>query len=228
MRKGNDKAVEIGARDVFEMAARVDARVNGLRHHLEIVVHGLCAGFLKLFENVVVRAAHQDAALLEPQVARQLKILLGRADPARDFGEAQAQLLTAPQRLLVLFAVKKELALANLSLGAAKLAHQLVEMHNLLGRVGRAALLPVAEGGVGNPNLLGRVYRGQPVVEGTLWNFRVRENLPVQMRLFDVLQVVVVLDFGQQVGILVVFNHCRIPPYRPAAASLNHCIQEYD
>ena len=68
-----------------------------------------------------VRAAHQDAALLEPQVARQLKILLGRADPARDFGEAKAQLLTAPQRLLVLLTVEKELALADLSLGAAQL-----------------------------------------------------------------------------------------------------------
>ena len=44
MRKGHDEAVEVSARDVLKVAARVDARVERVLYDGQVAVHRLAAG----------------------------------------------------------------------------------------------------------------------------------------------------------------------------------------
>ena len=70
MRKRHDEAIEISARDVLEVAAGIYAGVQSVLYNGEIAVHRLAARLLELFIYMIVRAAYQDAALAQAQVAR--------------------------------------------------------------------------------------------------------------------------------------------------------------
>ena len=185
--EGHHEAVEVGAGDVLQVTAGHDPGLKGVRHGLQIVLHGLAAGHLHFLEDVVVAAGHQDAGLLDAQVLDQLEIVPGGPDPGGDLREAVAQVLAAAHGLPILLAVDEELRLADDAVGAAQPRHQLVQMHDLIHRVGLHGLLPVPERGVGDPDLLRHAHGHAAVVERDARHFVERVDIPVQVRFRDVL-----------------------------------------
>ena len=210
--KGHHETVEVGAGDVLQMAARHDAGLEGLPHRFQILLHRLRAGELHLFEDVVVAAADEYARFADAQIAHEAEVLLGGAYPGGDLREAQAEIAAALQRLAVLLAVNEELRLADDAVGAAQLAHQFVELDDLVGRVGVDRLLPIAEGGVGDPDLLRHVHRHAAVVEGYLGDALIIVDVAVEVRLRHVLQGVAVVLLLQQVCFRRYFQHDVCPP----------------
>ena len=161
---------------------------------------------------MVVGAADQNARLRDAHVRHQLEVLGGGPDPGGDLREAQAQLPALVQGLPVLLAVDEELRLADDALGAAEPAHELVEVHDLLHGEGLHGLLPVPEGGVGDPDLLGHVHGHPAVVEGDLRGLLVAERVPVELGLRHVLELVLVGFLFQQMGRVGKLKHGRAPP----------------
>ena len=194
------------------MAARVYARVERVLYDAEVHVRGLAAGHLELLIYVVVRAAHQYAALAQAQLAREGEVLLARAYPAGYLRELVAQLAAHVQRLAVALAVQEELRLADYALRPAQAVQHLEELAYLLRLVGRAALLPVAEGRVRYPDMLRRVRRGQAEVEGALRHLLVGEHIPVEVPVLPVLERVFILALHQDVLLVVERNHKPAPP----------------
>ena len=76
---------------------------------------------------------------------------------------------------------------------------------------GRAALLSVAEGGVGYPDVLRRVRRGQTKIEGALRHLLIGEHVTVQVSRLPVLKAVLVLAFHQDVVFAVELYHAAAP-----------------
>ena len=148
---------------------------------------------------MVVRAAHENSGLLDSDGADELEILLVGADPRRNLGKFKPQSHAFLQSLTVLLGVHEELRLANHALRAAQLVQELVDVHHLLCGVGCAGLLSVAEGRVGDEDVLGHIFRDATIVKRNLGRFGVREHLPEQLRFRRVLQLI-------DVGILFQFE----------------------
>ena len=189
------------------MAAGHDAGIECVRHGLQVVIHALLAGHLHLLEDVIVAAGHQYARLADAQVLHQLEVLPGGADPGGDLREPIAQVHALLDGLTVLFAVDEELRLANDAVGAAKTGHQLVQIHDLLHRIGLDGLLPVAEGGIRDPDVLRHAHGHAPVVEGDAGNLIIGVDVPIQVRVRHILQRILVLALLQQIGFRGHFQH---------------------
>ena len=102
------ETVEISPRNVFQMAPRHHAGVKGILDGFHVEIHGLTAGHVHLFENVIVTAGYQDAGFLDAKVTDQAEILLAGADPARDFRELEAQFHALVDGLPVLLRIDEE------------------------------------------------------------------------------------------------------------------------
>ena len=209
--KGHHEAVEIRAGDVLQVAAGHHARLEGVRHGGEVVIHGLLAGHLHLFEDVVVAAGHQDARLLDAQVPHQLEVLPAGPNPGGDLREPQPQLLALADRLAVLLAVHEELRLADDAVGSAEPGEQLVELHDLLHAVRLHRLLTVAEGGVRDPDVLRHAHRHPAMVEGNARHRVVGIDIAVQVRIGNVLEGIFIALLLQQVGFIGDFQHLASP-----------------
>ena len=205
--EGHHEAVEVRPGDVLQVAAGHDPGLKGVRDGLQVVFHALLAAHLHLLEDVVVAAGHQNARLADAQVLHQLEVLPGGADPGGDLREAIAQVHALLDGLAVLLAVDEELRLADHAVGAAQPGHQLVKVHDLLDRVGLHGLLAVPKGRVGDPDVLRHAHGHAPVVEGDAGNLVVGVDVPVQIRVRDILQRILVLALLQQIGLRGHFQH---------------------
>ena len=135
------------------------------------------------------------------QLLHQLEILLAGTDPAGDFREFQVEAHALFQGLPVLFAVNKELRLADDAVGAAQAAQQLVNFHDLIHRVGLHGLLAVPQGRVGDPDLLRHGHGHAAVVEGHLGHGAVGIDIPLQIRFRHILEGIFIGLLLQQVGL---------------------------
>ena len=171
------------------------------------MLHGLPAGHLQLLEDVVVAAGDQDARLADAQILDCVEVFPAGANPGRDLREAQAQRHAALDRLAVALAVDEELGLPDAAVGSAQPAHQLEQLHDLIGRVGIHRLLAVAEGGVGDPDILGHRHGHAAVVEGNLGHLVIVVYVAVQDRVLYVLQRISVVVFLEQIGFRRQFKH---------------------
>ena len=207
VRERHDEAVEIGAREIFEMAARLDAVRQRALDDAEVLIHRLRAGEVHLFEDVVVGTAHKDARFRNARLLDELEVLFVGADPRRDLGELQPQILTGFERGAVLFAVQEKFALPHDALRPAQTRHQLVQIDDLLHGKGRGGLLPVAEGGIGDPDLRGHVHGDVAVVENHLRDLLVGINVAEQLGFGHVLQLIVVFILFEQVFAFVEVDH---------------------
>ncbi len=170
-------------------------------HDIQVLLHRLPPRLPQLQEDVVVRHRCQDPRLPQPHLPHQLEVLLARANPARDLRIPESLLQTGIYRLLVGLRVEKELARPNPPVGAPQPVQHRVEVNDLLHRERRPRLLPIPEGGVRDPDLLRRIHRHQPMVEGHLRRLVIGKGLPEQSGLGDVLKLVMI-------GLLLQ----RIPP----------------
>ena len=211
VRKWHNKAVKIRSCDILEVTTRIYSRVQRILYDGQIAVHRLAAGLFQLLIYVVIRTAHKNAALAQAKVARELEVLPAGAYPARYLRELVAKLLAHAQRLSVALAVDEELRLPDDTLRPAEPVQHLVQLDDLLRLIGRAALLPVAEGRVRYPYLLRRVRRGQAEVEGTLGYLLIGEHIPVEVTRLSVLQAVLVLALHKDVVFAVQLYHAAAP-----------------
>ena len=211
--KRYDKAVKIGARDVLEVAARDDAGLKRVGHGGEVVVHGLTAGHLHFLEDVVVAAADEDARLADAEVAHEAKVLLRRADPRRDLRELQPQLHALFERLAVFLAVDEKLRLPDDAVRPAEPRQVLINIDDLVDRVRLHGLLPVAQGRVRDPDLLGHVHRHAPVVERHLRHRALRVNVALEVRLRHVLERIFIRILLQQIRLSGYFKHGSGAPF---------------
>ena len=209
--EGHYEAVEIRAGDVLQVAAGHHARLEGVRHGGEVVIHSLLAGHLHLFEDVIVAAGHQYARLLDAQIPHQLEVVPAGPDPGGDLREAQPQLLTLADGLAVLLAVDKELGLADDAVGPAEPGEQLVELHDLRNAVRLHRLLAVAKGGVRDPDVLRHAHRHPAVVEGNARHRVVGIDVAVQVWIGDVLEGIFIALLLQKVGFIGDFQHLASP-----------------
>ena len=90
---------------------------------------------------------------------------------------------------------------------AAELVEELVELDDLLGDVGGAGLLTVAERGVGDPDLFGGEHGHATVVEGDAGHFDVGEGVAEEVGLGHFLELEVVLFLLEGVGVAVPAQH---------------------
>ena len=187
--------------------AQGNAGVQRLFYNGQIAVRRLPAGLFQLFVDVVVRTADEYAALLQPQALGQGEVLLRGAYPARDLRELIAQLLAAAQCLAVALAVEEKLRLADDALRPAQAVQHLEQLHDLPGLIGRAALLPVAEGGVRYPDVLRHVRGREPEVEGALGRLGIGEHVPIEVALLPVLQLILVFTLHEDVFFAVELYH---------------------
>lgn len=119
IRERHHETVKIGARDVFEMAARTNAVRKSALDDAEIFVHRLRAGQIHLFKDMIIGTTDQNARFRHARVLHEFEIFLVGADPGGDLGEFQSEILALFERRPVLVAVQKELGLAHDALFAA-------------------------------------------------------------------------------------------------------------
>ena len=203
----HDEAVEIGARQILKVAARLDAVRERALDDAEVLVHRLRAGEVHLFEDMIVGAAHQNARFGDACLLDELEVLFVRANPGGDFGEFQPQILAGFERGAVFFAVEEKFALPHDALRPAEAGHELEQIDDLLHRKGRGRLLPVAESSIGNPDFRGHIHGNVAVVEHHFRNLLVGINVAEQLGLGHVLQLIVIFILFEQVFAFVEVNH---------------------
>ena len=120
VRKRHDKTVKVRARQVFEVTARLDAVRQRALDDAEIFVHRLRARQVHLFKDVIIRTADENARFGNARLFDEFEVLFVRADPRRDLGEFQAEILAFFQRAAILFAVQEKLALTDDALRPAQ------------------------------------------------------------------------------------------------------------
>ena len=165
------------------------------------MLHGLAAGHLQLFENVVIAAGDQDAGLPDAQLLHQAEVLPAGPDPGGDLREFQVQRHAALNGLPVLLTINKELRLPDAAVGAAQAAHHLVQGHDLIRGVGVHRLLPIPEGGIGDPDFLRHGHGNPPVVEGDLRHFLIIVHIPVEDGFLYILKGIAVIILFQKIGL---------------------------
>ena len=72
-------------------------------------------------------------------------------------------------------------------------------------------LLSIPERGIGDPDILRHRDRHTPVVEGDLGDLFVIIDIPVQDRVFDILQRIAIIVFFEKIGFGRQFQHW-VPP----------------
>jgi len=209
LHEGHDEAVKIGARDVFEMAARPDAIAQRILHHAEVHVHGLPARLVELQEDMIVGRRRENARLAEAHVLDQFEVARIGANPAGDLGERVAAFEAAADCLLIAVAVEEELALPDQPARPAQPVQQIIQVHDVVDLEGRQRLLPVAERGVRNPQLVGRHHRHASMIERNLRHRVVVEDVAEKFRLRDVLQLIDVVILFERIGPGIESEHVR-------------------
>ena len=212
--KRHDKAVKIGARDILQVAARHDARRERIRHGRKVIVHGLTARHLHFLEDVVVAATDEDARLTDTEVAHEAEVLLRRADPRRDLRELQPQLHALFERLAVFLAVDEKLRLPDDAVRTAEPGEVLIDIDDLVDRVRLHGLLPVAQGRVRDPDLLGHIHRHTPVVERHLRHHALCVNVAMEVGFRYILKRIFIRILLQQIRLSGYFKHSSGTPFR--------------
>ena len=170
------------------MAAGHDAPFEGLGNDLEVVVHGLLAGFAELQEDVVVGHAGEQAHFIEFHIMGDLEVVHVGADPAGDAGETVASGAADFDGLAILGGIHEKFGGLDESALAAELVEQIVDTGDLLDGIRGSGLLAVTEGCVGDEHGIGRAGDEECIVEFDAADMRIWENVAVQFGFDAVVQ----------------------------------------
>ena len=138
---------------------------------------------------MVIGYRGQDPRFRQPRLFDQRDILGGGPNPAGNFGIAQTEVPALFHRLPVFGAVQEEFRLADDAVRPSEAAHQRIEIDDLLDAVGGPRLLAVTERRIRDEHIRRGVERHDLVVEIDPAHFIIGENILLQIRLRDVLQV---------------------------------------
>ncbi len=184
------ETVNVRPRDVFKVAARLDALVQGGPHDRKVLLECTRPVQLELEKDVVVGNRRQDSRLGETRVHHELQILLDRADPAGDLRVPVFLRATHVERFPVFVRVEEELGLADHAVGSGHPVQKIEDDLDLLDRIRGARLLAVPEGRVRDEDVLRRVDRLDLAVEVNPRDVFVGEDLAHEVRLRHIGQVV--------------------------------------
>ena len=187
-REGQAEAVDVCAGHVLEVAAGHDAPFEGLGDDLEVVVHGLFAGFAELQEDMVVGHAGEQAHFIKFHIMGDFEVVHVGADPAGDAGEAVASGAADFDGLAILGGIHEKFGGLDEPALAAELVEQVVDAGDLLDGVRGAGLLAVAEGGVGDEHGISRAGDEKRIIKFDAADMRIWENVAVQFGFDAVVQ----------------------------------------
>ena len=188
-RKRDAETVDVPSGHIFEMAAGPDARAQDGFNDPEIVVQRLPPVLVQLEEDMVIGYRGQDPRFRQPRLFDQWDILGGGPNPAGNFGIAQTEVPALFHRLPVFGAVQEKFRLADDAVRPSEAAHQRIEIDDLLDAVGGPRLLAVTERRIRDEHIRRGVERHDLVVEIDPAHLIIGENILLQVRLRDVLQV---------------------------------------
>lgn len=170
------------------MAAGDDTPLQGLGDQVHVHVKGLFARFAELQEDVVVGNAGEHADLGEFHVPRELEIVLVGADPSRDAREAVAAGAACVDAFPVTLGVHEKFRSCNEAGFSAEPVQEIEDFRHLADSVGRTGLLAVAERGIRDTELIGRMRREHHVIEFGAADARVRKLLTEELGFLNVLK----------------------------------------
>ena len=188
--KGNAKTVDVGPSDVFKVAAGGNPQFQRPVDDFQVLVEGLGPVEVELVKNMVIGDRGQDAGFLEFHRLDQFQVLGVGPDPAGDLRVGDIPFPAATNRFLVPIAVQEEFGLADDPPGAGEAAEEIKNLKYLFHRIRGPGLLAVPKGGVGDPELIGRVDGYKLVVEVDPADFLVGENIPLEVGLGNIFQVI--------------------------------------
>ncbi len=165
------------------MASDAQARIEGRIDDRQIIVHRLSPRFPELQKNMVVGARSQDSRLPQPHLLHKFEIRLDRANPSGDFGKLVPARDASIDRLAIHLRIDEEFRLPNDSVGTAEPMQQVVHRDDLLDRVRRTRLLPVAKGRIGDEEVGGGIERLDNAIEDDSRHRVVGEDLAKQIGL---------------------------------------------
>ena len=154
-------------------------------HYAEVFFKGALSREPHFVVDVVVGAGDEDSRFLYTEGFDKIEILFVRAYPAGDLGEFKSEGHAFLKRAAILFGVDEEFGLADDAVLSSEAAHQLIQIDDLLDGERRGGLLPVAEGGIRDPNLLRHIHRHKAMVERYLRHRFVIEKMTVEIRRFS-------------------------------------------
>ncbi len=154
---------------------------------------------------MVIGNGREDAGFLQARLLDQGDVIRTGPDPAGDFRIAQTEALALLHGLAVLCAVEEKLRLPDHAVRSAETAHQGIEIHDLLDGVRGPCLLAVPEGRIGDEDLLRRIDRDDLVVEIDPADLVIGEDILLEIRLLDVLEIEL-----PELGMLVI-QHLLVP-----------------
>ena len=187
-REGQAEAVDIRAGDVLEVAAGDNAPLQGLGDQVHVHVKGLFARFAELQEDVVVGNAGEHADFGKFHVPRELEIVLVGADPSRDAREAVAAGAACVDAFPVTLGVHEKFRGRDEAGFSAEPVQEIEDFRHLADSVGRTGLLAVAERGIRDAELIGRMRREHHVIEFGAADARVRKLLTEELGFLNVLK----------------------------------------
>jgi len=201
--EGNHIAVNIRPGDILQMASGADSFLQAFPDHTQIMLHGLTSGHFQLHEDMIIGTAYQNTCFFHANFLNQLEILFAGTDPTGHFRELVASFHTFIDRIPVLFAVKEKLTGPYHSIRAPKPVHIIINIHNLFRGIGSAGLLAVAEGSIGNPDILRHIVRHNSVIKRNLRNLRIRKHISENIGFLDVIQYVHMLFYFQKIVFVI-------------------------
>ena len=131
LRKGDHKAVKIGAGDILKMTARVNSAVKHAFHNAEIFIESFCSGESHFLIYVIIRTGNKNSSFTDSELFYKLKILFARSNPRCNFGKFKSQFLAAEKRFAILLGINKKFALSDQPVRSSELVHQRVKIYYL-------------------------------------------------------------------------------------------------
>ena len=133
--KRNNISVNIGPRDILQMASGADSLFQALLDDAQVMLHCLFAGHFQFHENVIIGTADQNTGFLHADLFHQLEVLLARANPAGNFGKFISFFQTFVHCIPIFFTVKEKFAGADQTIFSAQSVQIVINRYNLFGGI---------------------------------------------------------------------------------------------
>ena len=186
LRKGHAKPVNIGPRDVFEMAPRRDAGLERRLDDFQIILEHLGPRFVELVEDMIIGDAREHARLFQAELLDKLQVVLVRPYPSRNLRITVSLFEAFRDRFLVFLGIEEKLRLAYHPVRPAQPVEKIENLLDLLYGERGPRLLAVPERRIRDKDLVRGVDRLDLVVEADPHHIGIGKDVPEKLGLFHV------------------------------------------
>ena len=148
LHEGEHKTLDVGPREVLQVAAGPYLGFERRLHDLHILIEGPGPVGFHLVVNVVIRRGGEHARFLQAHFPHQPEVALTGPDPSGDLRVLEPQLPALVHGLAILWTVEEKFRLADHAVGPSQPGHEPVECDDLVHGVRGSRLLAVTERGV--------------------------------------------------------------------------------